>query len=204
MEGYWGMGQTVASHGVTHKIGIGGGGKPGGSDDDQRELLKGNLGERIEDNLAILLERAEQLLVANRAEVLRLAHALETHKTIAGEDVIAIIDGTRGPLIDGRGYVDDEFVAAMEQFHSSVVDAHQSHEKVAVPLPTPRGGTELEALAAALPAPDEPRRRVMVEDAPRSPTGNGEHSGGNGESSSGNGESGDDESGNDEAGNGAR
>ncbi|HSH61055.1 MAG TPA: AAA family ATPase, partial [Acidimicrobiales bacterium] len=34
MEGYWGMGRTVASHGVTHKIGIGGGGgKPGGEEE---------------------------------------------------------------------------------------------------------------------------------------------------------------------------
>ncbi len=29
MEGYWGMGSTVASHGVTQKIGVGGGGRPG-------------------------------------------------------------------------------------------------------------------------------------------------------------------------------
>ena len=29
MEGYWGMGSTVASHGVTHQVGIGGGGRPG-------------------------------------------------------------------------------------------------------------------------------------------------------------------------------
>src|SRR3954470_9638909 len=29
MEGYWGMGTTVASHGVTQKVGIGGGGRPG-------------------------------------------------------------------------------------------------------------------------------------------------------------------------------
>ena len=49
MEGYWGMGSTVACHGVTHKVGIGGGGKPG--DDDKRKdqnLLLGGLGQRIE------------------------------------------------------------------------------------------------------------------------------------------------------------
>ena len=37
----------------------------------ERDLLKGNLGERIEANLADLLDRAEQLLAENRAEVLR-------------------------------------------------------------------------------------------------------------------------------------
>ena len=218
MEGYWGMGQTVASHGVTHKVGIGGGGKPGGNDDDQRELLKGNLGERIEDNLTVLMERAEQLLVANRAEVLRLAHALETHKTIAGEDVIAIIDGAEGPLIDGRAYVDEGFVAAMEQFHTSVVDAHQSHDKVAVPLPMPPGTAEPEPLAAATTAPEVARLRVLLDDPPPPPppppAGNGGHSAGDGEgrsagageSSSGNGERspGNGESGNGESGNGSR
>ncbi len=135
MEGYWGMGQTVTSHGVTHKVGIGGGGRPGGSDEDQRDLLKGDLGGRIEDNLAGLLERAEALLTEHRAEVMRLAHALETYKTIAGEDVVAVIEGTEGPLIDGRAYVNQRFVDAMEAFHASVMFAHTSHEPVAVPLP---------------------------------------------------------------------
>jgi cell division protease FtsH len=139
MEGYWGMGQTVTSHGVTHKVGIGGGGRPGGSDEDQRELLKGNLGERIEDNLGGLLERAERLLTGHRAEVMRMAHALETHKTIAGEDVVAVIEGTQGPLLDGSVYLDDDFVEAMEEFHASVVLAHTAHEPVAVPLPLANG-----------------------------------------------------------------
>ncbi len=139
MEGYWGMGRTVASHGVTHRVGIGGGGKPGGDDDDQRDLLKGNLGERIEANLADLLDRAEALLRDNRAEVLRVAHALETHKTIAGEDVVAVIEGAAGPLIDGSAYVDETFVEQMELFHTAVVDAHQAHDTVAMPLPKTNG-----------------------------------------------------------------
>jgi len=142
MEGYWGMGQTIASHGASRRLGVGGGGGGGprpGEEDDQRDLLKGNLGERIEANLARLLEEAESLLTENRTEVLRLAHALETHKTIAGEDVIAVIEGREGPLIDGSQYVDDGFVDAMEAFHASVVFAHSAHEKVAIPLPKPNG-----------------------------------------------------------------
>src|SRR4029450_2670998 len=48
MEGYWGMGSTVASHGVTHKVGIGGGGKPGGGEDKEgKDFLEGSLGARI-------------------------------------------------------------------------------------------------------------------------------------------------------------
>jgi hypothetical protein len=153
MEGYWGMGRTVASHGVTHRVGIGGGGRPGGDDDDQRELLKGDLGERIETNLSQLLDRAEALLRENRTEVLRMAHALETHKTIDGEDVVAVIEGAEGPLIDGRAYCDDEFVDAMETFHSAVVDAHRAHETVAIPLPSTNGQHPVDAAPAAATPP---------------------------------------------------
>jgi cell division protease FtsH len=140
MEGYWGMGEMVASHGVTHRVGIGGGGRPGGgADDDQRDLLKSNLGERIDANLGQLLERADVLLREHRTQVLVLAHALETHKTIAGEDVIAVLDGTEGPLIDGRAYHDAGFVAELETYHAAVSEAHKRHEKVAMPLPKTNG-----------------------------------------------------------------
>ena len=84
MEGYWGMGSTVASHGVTQKVGIGGGGKPGKGDekDHSQDLLEGTLGDRIEDKLAELMARTQRLLEANRRAVLAVAHALETHKTV--------------------------------------------------------------------------------------------------------------------------
>jgi cell division protease FtsH len=146
MEGYWGMGEMVASHGVTHRVGIGGGGRPGGgTDDDQRDLLKSNLGERIDANLGQLLGRADALLREHRTQVLVLAHALETHKTIAGEDVIAVLDGSRGPLIDGRFYHEPGFVAELETYHAAVSEAHKRHEKVTMPLPKTNGQTpELE------------------------------------------------------------
>jgi cell division protease FtsH len=129
----------VASHGVTHKVGIGGGGRPGGPDDDQRDLLKGNLGERVESNLGDLLERAEALLREHRAQVLALAHALETHKTIAGEDVVAVLDGTPGPLIDGTAYHEPTFLAQLEAYHGAVEAAHERHEKVSMALPMTNG-----------------------------------------------------------------
>jgi len=136
MEGYWGMGRTVASHGVTHKVGIGGGGRPGGGDDDEKlDLLKGNLGERIEAHLVELLHRAEALLVEHRADVLRVAHALETHKTIAGEDLFAVFQGTQGPLIDGRPYHDPSFIDTLERYHEMVMAAHKNHEQVEIPMP---------------------------------------------------------------------
>ena len=40
MEGYWGMGTSITSHGVTHRVGIGGGGQPGAGDDKDRAMLQ--------------------------------------------------------------------------------------------------------------------------------------------------------------------
>ena len=107
MEGYWGMGSTVASHGVTHQLGVGGGGRPTGDDEHERELLQSAaLGQRIEENLGRILDETVELVRQNRHEILAVAHALEQHKTLAGEDVVAVIEGTEGPLVDGRVYHD--------------------------------------------------------------------------------------------------
>lgn len=136
MEGYWAMGRTVAYHGVTQQIGVGGQVRPGGADDDEKSFLEGKrLGARIEANMTHLLERAERLLAEHRADVLRVAHALEEHKTIDGEDVTAVIEGTQGPTIDGRLYHEDGFLDQLEEYHAVVVAAHKVHEPVAAELP---------------------------------------------------------------------
>ena len=141
MEGYWGMGSTVACHGVTQRVGIGGGGKPGEDDKkrEKQELLRGTLGERIEEKLADLLARAEQLLGDNRRAVLAVAHALETNKTLTGEDIEAIIEGIPGPLVDGQIYATPEFVEVAERYHSMVLAAHKGHGQVEIPLPVLNG-----------------------------------------------------------------
>ena len=149
MEGYWGMGSTVTSHGVTHRVGIGGGGKPGRSENaDEKDLLDTSLGERIEKKLAELLERCTKLLEDNRVEVLAVAHALETHKTVTGDDVTAIIEGRLGPLIDGRPYRTEEFAERAEAYHASVVEAHKSHSRVPTPLPVLTGRWPEDPVAA--------------------------------------------------------
>ncbi len=147
MEGYWGMGSTIASHGVTHRVGIGGGGKPG-KEDEEPDLLKGDLGERIEGKLQEIFDRTERLVRENRSEVLAVAHALESHKTVTGEDVEAIIEGREGPLIDGRAYRSKEFMRTAEDYHSQVVDAHKGHAAVKVPLPQLNGRRDLEPAVA--------------------------------------------------------
>jgi cell division protease FtsH len=138
MEGYWGMGSTVASHGVTHKVGIGGGGKPG-KDEKTAELLQSDLGNRIEAKLAELLGRSRSLLEDNRLEVLAVGHALESNKTVTGEDIEAIIEGRQGPLIDGRPYHGTDFKEMAETYHAKVVAAHKDHSAVKVPLPSLNG-----------------------------------------------------------------
>jgi cell division protease FtsH len=140
MEGFWGMGSTVASHGVTHEVGIGGGGKPGqGEQKKEKDLLQSDLGQRIEAKLGELLERTTDLIEANRTEILAVAHALETNKTVTGEDVEAIIEGRQGPLIDGRPYHAQGFTEMAEDYHTQVIDAHKTHSKVPVKLPMPEG-----------------------------------------------------------------
>jgi ATP-dependent Zn protease len=136
MEGYWGMGSTVASHGVTHRVGVGGGGRPGRPEgDDDKDLLDSTLGARIEENLVRLLEQAEALLRDNRAAVLAVAHALEANKTVTGDDIEAIIEGRPGPLLDGRPYHFDDVQAALEEYHTLARDAHRDHAAPAAPLP---------------------------------------------------------------------
>jgi ATP-dependent Zn protease len=139
MEGYWGMGSTIASHEVTSKRGIGGGGRPGEKPNGEADLLQGTLGERIEEKLAELFERTEEMLAANRMAVLSVAHALETYRTITGEDVAAVIEGRSGPLVDGRAYRDPEFAQLAEAYHTQVVAAHKGQGVLDLPLPVLNG-----------------------------------------------------------------
>ena len=68
-----------------------------------------------------------------------MAHALETHKTVTGDDVEAIIEGRPGPLIDGRVYADPEFARVVEEYHAQAISAHQGHADFMIPLPRLNG-----------------------------------------------------------------
>ena len=134
MEGYWGMGRTVGSHAAS-KAGLGRPVQGSVEDGTDRNLLETELGRRVERRLGELLDAATQLVLENRVEVLAVAHALETHKTLTGEDVEAIIEGRSGSLIDGRPYHVDEFVELAEHYHNEVLAAHKGHRKVTAALP---------------------------------------------------------------------
>ena len=136
MEGHWGMGSTVSSHASNRRFEVGapGGGKPRDAKDGSAELRRA-LSDRIEDNLSKLLVKAEDILRDNRVKVLALAHALETHKTISGEDVTAVMTGGVGPLVDGRPYLDADNLQAIEKYHHAAVAAHKSHQRPDVLIP---------------------------------------------------------------------
>jgi ATP-dependent Zn protease len=150
MEAYWGMGVGVASLPALQQLGIRDGkaaprpGGPGGIGYTQEpggrrdHLTPDMLAERIEFNLARILKKTEELLKENRREVLCVAHALEQHKTLNGDDVVAVIEGTHGPLIDGSTYASDEFYEKLEAYHEVAADAHRTHSHVTSQLPQPR------------------------------------------------------------------
>jgi cell division protease FtsH len=157
MEGFAGMGSTLGSRAIT-LAGITGN-NMAIEDGSDRSVLDTDFGHRVEAKLAELYERTWELLEANRKQVLAVAHALETHRTVSGDDVAAIIDGTQGPLVDGRPYHDPEFIALAEQYHAKAVTAHQAHSKVDLPLPVwatgGRAPYELETVDAFKPVDDD-------------------------------------------------
>jgi hypothetical protein len=171
MEGFWGMGTTVSSFSSARRLelgapggGRGGGGGPGGrggpggpggsggpgsGEENTSRQARHALADRVEDNLSRLLERAQEILRDSEPQVLALAHALETHKTLSGEDVTAVFERTRGPLVDGAPYGDDAFLDRLRAYHTAAARAHREHSHPDVPMPTPAL-----ALAGAVAAAD--------------------------------------------------
>jgi len=134
MEGHWGMGSTISSHASNRRYEVGAPGGNRGKDDGTKDLRMA-LGDRIENNLTSLLAKAEEILAENKFKVLALAHALETYKTISGDDVIAVMNGSSGPLVDGRPYLDQNNLDAIWKYHLAAVTAHQKHERPEVTIP---------------------------------------------------------------------
>jgi ATP-dependent Zn protease len=141
MEGYWGMGKTVTSAASARRLEAGtpGGPRsaaaPGAATDGHVPSPFGRLADRVEDNLALLLVKVEGILRDNERYVLALAHALESHKTLSGEDVTAVFDGGRGPLVNGAPYADDAFIDKLREYHLAAKRAHQEHNQPELTLP---------------------------------------------------------------------
>ncbi len=139
MEGFWGMGSTVSSYSTAKRLEVGspGGGQGGRNkkgQDPEAEMRRA-LADRIEDNLNGLLSRVEEIITENRAQVLSLAHALETHKTLTGDDVVAVIERRPGPFVDGRPYADPGLIERLEDYHRGAAVAHVEHSQIALSMP---------------------------------------------------------------------
>jgi len=139
MEGFWGMGSTVSSYSTAKRLEVGspGGGQGGRNkkgQDPEAEMRRA-LADRIEDNLNGLLGRVEEIINENRAQVLSLAHALETHKTLTGEDVVAVVERRPGPFVDGRPYADAGLIERLEDYHRGAAVAHREHSQIPLSMP---------------------------------------------------------------------
>ncbi|HEX7268027.1 MAG TPA: AAA family ATPase, partial [Streptosporangiaceae bacterium] len=160
MEGFWGMGSTVSSYSTAKRLEVGapGGGQGGRKkkgQDPEAELRRA-LADRIEDSLTGLLARVEELLTQNRENVLCVAHALESHKTLSGDDVLAVLEHRQGPIVDGRPYGDAAFVQRLEEYHQGAAAAHRAHSKAPLSLPAaPSPVWVPQDAAVAPPAPDQ-------------------------------------------------
>jgi cell division protease FtsH len=119
MMAFAGMGATVTSHGGT-EIG---------------PELQNRFNDQLERRLQELLDRSTSLLEQHRWFVMAIAHALELHSTITGEDIDAIFRGSRGPSLDGSVYHSPEFVRFYEAYHQHALDCHQRQAKMTMQLP---------------------------------------------------------------------
>jgi ATP-dependent Zn protease len=133
MLAFSGMGSTVGSRGVTIPEMTGASSRP--SDGVDRQFLETAMGKQIEAKLQELLGKVSSLLSEHRWFVLAIAHALETHLTITGEDVDAIFRGTPGPTLDGWVYHTDDFRLSYEAYHLAAMEAHRNHGQPDKTLP---------------------------------------------------------------------
>ncbi len=125
--------------------------------DDVEGQHRSALGNRIEMRLGNILDEATRVLHEHRHMVLAIAHALETHKTISGDDVAAIFEGRQGPKINGADYHHPSFVEVADRYHNEALLAHRQTGRVEVPLPVlARGDPQLVASSEPLPPPRLP------------------------------------------------
>jgi cell division protease FtsH len=159
MEGFWGMGSTVSSYSTAKRLEVGapGGGRGGTlkKGQDPEAQARQALADRIEENLKALLDRTEEIIQENRSDVLALAHALERHKTLSGEDIVAVLEHTRGPVVDGTPYADPAFMSQLTDYHLSAAQAHRDHSQEQLSLPVP-ANVQPWSMPVALAEPDGP------------------------------------------------
>jgi len=129
-EGQLGMGETLSAY---HVIAQALSDQP--SDVQIAEEMRHTLAERVEARLQELYDRVFTLLSERRHEVLALAHALETYRTVNGRDAVAIMQAGVGDIIDARVYGTDEMKEQLESYHDAVFAARRDSSPIALELP---------------------------------------------------------------------
>ena len=160
MFGFRGMGDNTASMGASLGY-IGRRPSVIVEDGVDRQFLETAFGRDIDAKLKELLAKAHDLLDDNRVHVLAVAHALETQKTITGDEIIAIIEGRMGLQIDGRSYHEPGAAEKLEEYHAAVVRAMRGTTRVDVAIPVFNGYHPIAPAAIA------PRRTEPALTAPR-------------------------------------
>jgi cell division protease FtsH len=142
MEGLWGMGGQVGSYAAT----LAQQGANPVLDGTDRNVLETALGKRAEARLEQLAERTGALLTENRNSVLAVGHALETHRTISGQDINAIMRRELGPVVDGRPYAQPDFMAELEAYHESAMSMQSRGRSLPLPVAVRHVTPELTAI----------------------------------------------------------
>lgn len=126
----WAMGDTLTSH-VTNPATQG----LGSTNDDLSDARRDEFDRRVETRLQEVYKRTYDLMYENRWFLAAIAHALQAHKTITGEDIDAIYRGAQGPTLDGMMYRTEAFVQQYGAYLAAAQEAHKSQGRIAVPLP---------------------------------------------------------------------
>lgn len=167
MEAVWGMGETIASHPELRNHGLGSvpiARAAGLSGED----AKIGLDRRVEERLARLMRRVESLLREEHETIVCLAHALETHLTLSGADVVAVIERVPGVAVDGSVYRDPAFVRRIERYHADMLEAHRAGlNDIQIPIPVPAVFAPPDALAGS--AASVPAAASAVPSVPPAP-----------------------------------
>lgn len=114
------MGESLTSH---------------GSGDDLSDHQRQEFDQRVEAKLQELYQRTFELIDANRWFLAAIAHALQQHHTITGEDIDAIYKGHVGPTLDGSVYRSEGFLEQYGAYLASAQEAHEAQGQIRVLMP---------------------------------------------------------------------
>ncbi len=123
------MGSTLTSHVPDPSMGM------GSTMDDLSVSQRNDFDAKVEAKLQELYDRSYQLMYDNRWFLCAIAHALQAHRTISGEDIDAIYKGTQGPTLDGAAYRESAFLEQYGAYLTAAQEAHRTQGKLTVPLP---------------------------------------------------------------------